>query len=340
MNNHKHKSTLLLVIAGLMLTGCDDASSSVQPSQSNNSEATSSSAQNESATSANESSQAAASSSSVAPTTSIDYTAGWSDTMADTLRSNLGGQLIPFIDFPGEVRAVWVDKISSSHYDYSQSKYVYDVTPAHLYIFSSGAFDNNLLYNVKVTYERAGWQVSYNRGDTELTASKEEDGMSLHFYSEKTTGSDFYTPGCDLYYTEPFRAPENGAWTAATISALSSIGVGTGHMLPYTYLGKYTESAVASANQVVISGGDWATYEKQILAEAQKSMPQSKKWSQTNGSTTVSGNKYNTYTFKKSFSDGNIVQAVLTGSPVYTGSYYSQTLDHVDATLTVTCTQR
>ena len=183
----------------------------------------------------------------------IDYTIGWSQDVLDVMEPHLGGHAIPFIDLPGRVLATWIEASSS----YSSS------TVAHLSILSTGAFDAALAGQAKLTYQKAGWTVDFNRETLQMHAEETKLGMKVDFYGEYDQNDGSTTPQIDVYYNEPFAVPASGAWRSATVQALASIGVAAPHMLPYTYLGTLAEETVSiSTTELDIQGkvGGWDTY--------------------------------------------------------------------------------
>ena len=251
----------------------------------------------------------------------IDYTIGWSQDVLDVMEPHLGGHAIPFIDLPGRVLATWIEASSS----YSSS------TVAHLSILSTGAFDAALAGQAKLTYQKAGWTVDFNRETLQMHAEETKLGMKVDFYGEYDQNDGSTTPQIDVYYNEPFAVPASGAWRSATVQALASIGVAAPHMLPYTYLGTLAEETVSiSTTELDIQGkvGGWDTYNAKILAAARKAFAPSKKWAESTATVTFSSGYYSTYSytgysFTKNFADGYTVTAVLYGRSVSGSSYSS-----------------
>ena len=250
----------------------------------------------------------------------IDYTIGWSQDVLDVMEPHLGGHAIPFIDLPGRVLATWIEASSS----------YYSSTVAHLSILSTGAFDAALAGQAKLTYQKAGWTVDFNRETYQMHAEDTKLGIKVDFYGEYDANDGSTSPQIDVYYNEPFAVPTSGSWRNATVQALASIGVASPHMLPYTYLGTLAEETVSISNtELDIQGkvGGWDSYSSKILAAARKSFAPSKKWAESTATVTFSGSystySYTGYSFTKTFSDGYTVTAVLYGRSVSGSSYSS-----------------
>ena len=312
------KKALLLLATGLLLAGCN-----TDPE--------------ESASNANGSDASLVDSISENPTTSIssekssiDYTQGWAPGIDAEIRRSLGGNGLPFVDLPGEITIVHVDKTSTSR--------------AYMLITSTGAFDNYLVYDAKTQFGLAGWDVSYNNApkiaDMIMDASNTELGITVTMYGKKNGRDGSYYPAIEVYYTEVFKEPVKGTnWSDNTLSVLTEIGVQSPHMLPYVYMGAYNDTATKVSNKkALIQGGDWTTYERNIAAIARKSLSASKGWTETSGSVSGYGH-YNskTYTFTKTFSDRYKIEAKLYGDAA-DGSYSTYDNDDIVAFLEVTLT--
>ena len=265
---------------------------------------------------------------------SIDYTIGWTQDVLDVMVPHLGGHAIPFIDLSGRIVATWIESTYS---------YYSDSEPAHLNIISTGSFDAALAGAAKLTYQKAGWEVEFDRTTYAMHAEEPNLGMKLDFYGEYDNNDNMYNPVIDVYYNEPFIIPTDGAWRNTTLNALAGIGVTEDHMLPYTYLGTLAEetSTVSGySNTIEIKGlkGGWTTYQNEILNAAKSAFSRSRKWSQSTETITVgSGYSAETYqgtSFTKTFGDGYRLKAVLYG--LDTSSSYYQTEE--TPVLRVTCT--
>jgi len=329
----KYDKMLLILSLPLILAACNGAGGESSKG-GDSSDSALSSAQSGPDSSTHESGSISESSSS-----SIDYTIGWTQDVLDVMTPHLGGHAIPFIDLPGRVLATWIEATSS--YDYSQGGYVTE--PAHLSILSTGGFDAALAGAAKLTYQKAGWEVEFDRTNLTMHAEDAASGMKLDFYGEYDANDQMYNPQIDVFYNEPFIIPTDGSWRNQTIAALSSIGVQEPHMLPYTYLGTLAEEASilsTPANTVEIMGlvDGWTSYKTEITKAARAAFPRSRKWAEGTETITVGSGYYaDTYTgisFTKTFSDGYTVKAVLYARSS-TDSYYSS-----DSTpfLRVTCT--
>lgn len=243
------------------------------------------------------------------------------------MEPHLGGNVIPFIDLPGRIVAMWVERATS--YDYNSGSYV-TTEPAHLSIYSLGAFDAALAGSAKMTYQRAGWDVSFDAANLMMHAEENNLGIKVDFYGVYDDNAKMSNPQIDVYYTEPFIVPTSGAWRNSTLEMLASIGVESPHALPYAYLGTLAEEASAvSANSIDIRGlvEGWDTYQSQILAAVRSSYPRSKKWLESTATVTVGSgyyaDTYSGYSFTKSFSDGYTVTAVLYARSDSDSYYYS-----------------
>lgn len=328
------KKFLMVIATSLILAGCGETPKEETSSQneitSNESVPLpeSSTPQGGESVAPGETSTAPAVESSSAP--KVDYTAGWSalPALAEEIRAYCGGNLIPFIDLQGDYHAVPVAKSAS--------------LAAHLTIYTSGSFDRTLVYNTKVTYELAGWYVSFDVNTLELYAEDPETGIELRFYGKTNTRDGGYTPYLELYFIEKFKSPESGAWTAATNAILAGAGIVKPHALPYCYLAKAVETAstTSKANVIEIKGGDWQSYESQIKQSVQNSLSTSRNWTYAQISSITGYGKFpsNVYQFKKSFSDGYSISCKLYGA---TDEYYyssSSAVAEVWARLEVTLT--
>lgn len=329
----KRACTLLLLTASLFLSACGGEPDSQDPGKSGVSgsdQSQSGSGQSDTSGSVPPSSSESGykPGSSSTETTSIDYTIGWTQDVLDIMEPHLGGHAIPFIDLPGRILATWIE--ATSTYDYSQGGYIRE--PAHLSIISTGGFDGALAGAAKLTYQKAGWAVEFNRETLAMHAEEENLGIVVDFYGEYDPNDKMTNPQIDIYYTEPFVIPTSGAWRNATLEVLQTIGVQAPHALPYTYLGTLAEEAtivnVSSGTQVEIQGSReaWDTYQNQIIAAARAAYPRSKKWVEGTATVTAGSGYYSSnYTgisFTKTFSDGYTVTAVLYGRSA-TDSYYS-----------------
>ena len=314
------KKALLLLAAGLLLTGC------------NTDPVVSDSNGNESATSLIEDSN-----NSENPTTSessekssIDYTQGWDAEIDAEIRRNLGGNGLPYFDMSGEINIVHVDKTSTSN--------------AHILITSTCAFDTHLVYRAKTQFEKAGWAVSYNNQTDpslmRMDAENEEAGITLAMFGKKNSRDNSYYPAIECYFTEIFREPgKDTTWSNNTLSVLNEVGIHSPHMLPYVYMGALNDTATkVTARKALIKGGDWINYEKKILGVARKRLSSSQNWAETPGSVSSYGHySSTTYTFTKVFSDGYKLEAKLYGDAA-DGSYSSLSADDVVAYLEVVVT--
>jgi hypothetical protein len=322
---------LLLLSSALLLAACGgngENSASSAPTQ-DSSETSISSEPVKSDSTPIESNPAPAESSSE-PEVSIDYTIGWSQDILDVMVPHLGGHAIPFIDLPGRLLATWIEASSSSGYYYDSSV----TEEAHLSIISTGGFDNALAGAAKLTYQKAGWNVTFDREKVKMHAEEPDLGIKVDFYGIYDENDKMTNPQVDVYYNEPFVIPADGAWRNATVQVLASIGVESPHMLPYVYLGTLAEEAtlitLTNGNAVEIQGvgQGWDTYQNEILAAARSAFPRSKKWTETSETITTgsgwSANSYSATVFTKNFSDGYKVKAALYGRST-SDSYYSST---------------
>lgn len=327
------KKFLMVLATGLVLASCGEPKKEESKSDiidsvesvlnSDNSSPTQQESQNP-----GETTESLPASSSSAPVSRPDFTAGWTalPALAEEISNYCGGNQIPFIDLQGEYHAVKVPKSAT--------------LAAHLMIYTSGSFDRTLVYNTKVTYELAGWFVSFDVNTLELYAEDPETGIEINFYGKPNTREGGYTPYLDIYFIEKFKTPESGAWSSATNAVLAAAGIAKPHALPYCYLGTVVETATqtSKANVVEIKGGDWQAYESQILGAVQNSLSGGRNWVYAKG-TSISGyGKYpsNVYTFKKSFSDDYTLSCKLYGA---TDDYYytsSSAIAEVWARLEVT----
>lgn len=322
------KKALLLLATSLLLAGCvDNPEQNIESGTDSNVSETSLSGDsytsNDSYTSSDESSSVKS---------SIDYTQGWDPRVDAEIRRNLGGNGLPYFDMPGEITIVHVDKDST--------------TNAHMLMTSTCAYDQHLVYRAKTQFELAGWTVSYNNAaqpkDMRVDAVKNDIGVTFQMTGKLNSRDGSYYPYIQVYFTEQWNEPIKGTnWSQNTLDILEEIGVVSPHMLPYCYLGAYNDvCAKVNARKCTIKGGDWITYEKNILALARKAYSTSKNWLETSGKITASGHyKSETYTFTKTFSDGYTIAAKLYGDAA-DGSYSSTTVDDVIAHLEVTCTPK
>lgn len=323
----KYDKMLLILSLPLILAACNGAGGESSKG-ADSSDSALSSAQSGPDSSAHESGSISETSLS-----SIDYTIGWSQDVLDVMMPHLGGHAIPFIDLSGRIVVTWFEETSS---------YYSDSTPAHLNIISTGSFDAALAGAAKLTYQKAGWEVEFDRTTYAMHAEEPSLGMKLDFYGEYDTNQQLCSPVIDVYYNEPFIIPTDGSWRNQTVAALLSIGVQEPHMLPYTYLGTLAEevSILSSpANTLEIMGlkDGWTNYRTEITRCARAAFPRSRKWAEGTETITSSGYYSSSATgisFTKTFSDGYTVKAVLYARSS-TDSYYSS-----DSTpfLRVTCT--
>ncbi len=326
----KNTYPLLLCASFLLLSACGKEEN--PPSSESSLDPGSSSSE----ISSSESSSTSSSSSS-----SIDYTIGWSQEVLDIMEPHLGGHAIPFIDLPGRILATWVE--ASRTYDYSTSTYITEA--AHLSILSTGAFDTNLAGNAKLTYQKAGWTVDFDRVNVKMHAEDNELGIKVDFYGEYDDNDKMTNPQIDVFYDEPFIVPTSGSWRNATLEVLASIDVIAPHALPYVYLGTMAEEAtmLTDSSAVEIQGRkeSWDTYQNQILSSVRAVLKPSKKWfeSQENVSsgTGYYATTYSGYAFTKTFSDGYTVKAVLYGRDA---SNYSYSSNPKTPYLRVTCSHQ
>ena len=332
----KHAYPLLLCSLALLLGACGDPKPDGGNSISNGGGTPVSSIDNISSSSRGESG-----SSTVIPSSSIDYTIGWSQEVLDVMEPHCGGHAIPFIDLPGRILATWVE--ASTTYDYNAHGYVVD-EEEHLSILSTGSFDAALAGQAKLTYQKAGWNVDFNRDTYALHAVDSETGIVVDFYGVYDANDKMTNPQIDVFYSEPFLIPDKGAWRTTTLEALASIGVESPHALPYVYLGTLAEEATvlgqnSSEPQVLIEGkaGIWNTRKNDILSAARLAFPRSKKWAETSTSVSDGSSSYSATCFTKSFSDGYIVEAILFGADLE-DPYYSS--NPPTPYLLVTCSQQ
>ncbi|MCR5693163.1 MAG: hypothetical protein K6G74_04280 [Bacilli bacterium] len=312
MNTRVTKKALLLLATSLLLTGCD----------TNPGDADQSSAPEESLT------DSVASNDSSSEKSSVDYTLGWDPVVDEEIRRSLGGNGLPFFDMSGDITIVHVDKTPEAN--------------AHILMTSTCAFDAPLVYNAKTQFERAGWVVSYNNGATPETmrmdAVNPEKGINLTMTGRQTARG--LTPYIVIYYREMWNEPAKGtAWSNNTMAVLTEINAIAPHALPYLYMATYNDTAEKKTNtKALIKGGDWLTYELQILAVGRKAFSSSKGWSETSGQTSGYGHySSSTYTWTKVFSDRYTLTAKLYGDAA-DGSFTSVTADDVVAYLEVTVT--
>ena len=337
----KRACTLLLLTASLFLSACGGDPEPSDPSKSGSDQSQSGSGQSDTSGSvpASSSESGYKPGSSSTPLTSIDYTIGWTQDVLDVMEPHLGGHAIPFIDLPGRILATWIEAVPASYYS--------DGEPAHLSILSTGGFDDALAGAAKLTYQKAGWNVDFDRVNIKMHAEDPELGIQVDFYGEYDSNDKMTNPQIDVYYDEPFVIPTGGSWRNATLEVLQSIGVAAPHALPYTYLGTMAEEAsivtINSSIEIDIQGrpGGWASYQNQILAAARAAFPKSKKWAEGTATVKTPGyySGYDSYTgvsFTKSFNDGYTVQAVVYGRPIEP-SYYSSSAEKTPY-LRVTCT--
>lgn len=330
------KKFLMVLATGLVLASCgepkkEESKSDIVDSvesvlNSDNSSPTQQESQNP-----GETTESLPASSSSAPVSRPDFTAGWTalPALAEEISNYCGGNQIPFIDLQGEYHAVRVPKSAT--------------LAAHLMIYTSGSFDRTLVYNTKVTYELAGWDVSFDVNTLEMFAEDPVTGIDINFYGKVNTRDGGYTPYLDIYFSEKFKTPESGAWSSATTAVLAAAGIVKPHALPYCYLGTTNEKATqtSKSNVIEIRGGNWQAYESQILGAVKNSLSSSRNWVFSKGSSISGSGKYpsNLYTFKKSFSDGYSLSCKLYGA---TDDYYytsSSAVAEVWARLEVTVTK-
>ncbi|MBP5091805.1 MAG: hypothetical protein J6328_04535 [Bacilli bacterium] len=253
------------------------------------------------------------------PSSSIDYTIGWSQDVLDVMQPHLGGHVIPFIDLPGRILATWSDGTPAGYYS--------EAEPARLSILSTGAFDAALAGAAKLTYQKAGWKVDFDRVTYAMTAIEENLGITVDFHGEYDANDKTTTPQIFVYFEEPFLIPTGGSWRRETLEALESIGIAAPHALPYTYLGTLAEEISilgdeTNGYQALIKGkvGSWNTYKNQIIAAAKNAFPRSKKWAEASTYVNDGYNDYAATSFTKSFSDGYTIEALLFGADLT--SYY------------------
>ena len=248
MNTRVAKKALLLLATSLLLTGCD-----TNPGESNHEDSLNSEISlNDSNTNG--------SASETSSKSSVDYTLGWDPVVDEEIRRSLGGNGLPFFDMTGEITIVHVDKTPEAN--------------AHILMTSTCAFDRTLVYNAKTQFERAGWVVSYSEGTTPETmrmdAVNPEKGINLTMTGRQ--GTRGLTPYITIFYREMWNEPAKGtAWSNNTMAVLTEINAIAPHALPYVYMATYNDTAEKRTNtKALIKGGDWLTYELQILAVGRK----------------------------------------------------------------------
>ena len=210
-----------------------------------------------------------------------------------------------------------------------------ETSDAHILMRSTCAYDQHLVYRAKTQFGLAGWVVSYNNAakpkDMRLDAVQNETGISLTMSAKVDSRGDC-TPYIEIYYREMWNEPAKGtSWSASTLSVLNEIGVVKPHMLPYLYLATYNDTAAkVSTRKATIKGGDWLSYEKNVVLIARtKAFTSGNHWSETNGKVSTYGHYgSNTYTFTKTFSDGYTITAKLYGDAA-DGSFSSTSADDV-----------
>ena len=309
------KKALLLLATSLLLAGCTDNPGETTESGASGDEANTSIVDNSGNSDASYTSGESSSKSS------IDYTQGWDPAVDEQIRRSLGGNGLPFFDMTGEITIVHIDKTETSD--------------AHILMRSTCAYDEHLVYRAKTQFGLAGWVVSYNNAakprDMRLDAVQNETGISLTM-SAKVDARGECTPYIEIYYREMWNEPAKGtSWSASTLSVLNEIGVVKPHMLPYLYLATYNDTAAkVSTRKATIKGGDWLSYEKNVVLIARtKAFTSGNHWSETNGKVSTYGHYgSNTYTFTKTFSDGYTITAKLYGDAA-DGSFSSTSADDV-----------
>ena len=265
----------LLLATGLLLAGCTDNPNESTGSGASGDESNTSVIDNSGNSDASYTSEESSSKSS------IDYTKGWDPAVDEQIRRSLGGNGLPFFDMTGDITIVHVDKNETSD--------------AHILMRSTCAYDEHLVYRAKTQFGLAGWVVSYNNAakprDMRLDAVQNETGISLTMTAKVDSRGDC-TPYIEIYYREMWNEPAKGtSWSASTLSVLSEIGVVKPHMLPYLYLATYNDTAAkVSTRKATIKGGDWLSYEKNVVLIARtKTFTSGNHWSETNGKVSTYG---------------------------------------------------
>lgn len=309
----KSKKFLLAMVAGLVLASCGGNDEKSHASENKPHDDTSV-VNSDNSLPTGESNPVDPGSTEAPVSSRPDFTASWTTLpdIAEAIQRYCGGHQIPFIDLQGTSKVVQVPKAAGSL--------------AHLLIYTSGSYDRTLVYNTKVTYELAGWNVTADVDTLDFRADDDETGIELHMYGKDNTRDNSKSPYLEIYYQEKFKAPENGAWSTETKAVLAEAGIQAPHMLPYCYLGAYLEEATklsGNGNRVQIKGGDWIAYESAIVASVKQSLSSSRNWTYAKG--TSRGGTYvcpsNVYTWTKGFSDGYTLKVELYGT--VEGSYYS-----------------
>lgn len=308
----KSKKFLLAMVAGLVLASCGGTDEKSTASENKPHDDTSVVNSDNSLPTGESANPSEPGETSTTQASRPDFTASWTTLpgLAEEIQRYCGGHQIPFIDLQGDYHAVKVARVGG--------------TLAHLLIYTSGSYDRTLVYNTKVTYELAGWDVTANVDTLDFTAEEPDTGIYIHMYGKLNTRDNSLSPYLEIYFQEKFKAPENGAWSTATKAVLAEAGIQAPHMLPYCYLGTYLEEATKMpGNKVQIKGGDWIAYERSIVDSVKSSLSSSRNWTYAKG-TAHSGYNVcpsNVYTWTKGFSDGYTVKVELYGT--VEGTYYS-----------------
>ncbi len=175
---------------------------------------------------------------------SVDYTAGWKDSIADEMKKYLGGTVVPFY------------KLSSSK---SKQYSKWEVTETDFGILTIEG-DGNVAWNatttaneIKTLFVNAGWTVDQTSGSTFVKA-KDSTGKVTAEYEKNDEGNI----ALHANYDEDYDTTSASAWDSDLLAEMNTVFETT---LPYIYLGTknpgYHQDTNLTTPNLTISGGKW-----------------------------------------------------------------------------------
>ncbi len=242
----KKKSILLLSLVAFSLLGCNEVKSSdtttpsssspsTEKSESTGAVSTASTPISQDTTSDVDSSS---SSESTSESTSEDVTALWPDTVKDSMREHLGGQVVPYVNM-----GLSPSKINTPTWEVGTSTLT----------VMGGVIDTGLtetqLSDAKDIYEKASWTATVDNGV--MTAVNAAGDITVKYYADD--GIVYL----DCTYKEVFDPDAASAFPADLIAEMNTYLGNHASDVPYVYLGTANPQGTVGEGTYTITGGEW-----------------------------------------------------------------------------------
>ncbi len=243
----KKSKFFVLPLAALSLIACtgqNTSSEAISSTSSSTAQTTTSSSTGASSSLKPSSSPISTSSESSPSSSSVDYTAGWKNTIVDEMKKYLGGTVVPFY------------KLSSSAAKQYSSWDVTDTDFGILTVDGDGniAWDSTTTANeIKTLFTNAGWTLDPTSGSTFVKA-KDPTGKVTAEYEKNDEGNIVLHAS----YDEDYDLTSASAWDSEVLAEMNTVFETT---LPYIYLGTknpgYRQDKNVTTPNLTISGGKW-----------------------------------------------------------------------------------